>query len=84
MNRSITLLLLSVATVFISRRPVPAAGEIAASAKPGVADSAQSGARPDSVLWIEMRNVDMHINPRSVMRIKSLRGQVTTDSESIA
>ena len=31
---------------------------------------------PDSLLWIEMRNVDLHINAQNVMRIRSLRGQV--------
>jgi hypothetical protein len=32
----------------------------------------------DSMLWIEMRNVDMHINERNVMRVRSLRGQVVS------
>lgn len=85
MHRSITLLLIGVMTVLISRRPVPAASEFTLSARQSAADSAQPRTGPDSLLWIEMRNVDLHINPRSFMRIKSLRGQVvTTNPGSIA
>jgi hypothetical protein len=32
----------------------------------------------DSILWIEMRNVDLHINERNVMHVRSLRGQVVS------
>jgi hypothetical protein len=35
-------------------------------------------AAADSVLWIEMRNVDLHINERNVMHVRSLRGQVVS------
>jgi hypothetical protein len=39
----------------------------------------------DSALWMEMRNVDLHINPRSAMHVRSLRGRVvTTTADSIA
>src|SRR5437764_8264650 len=38
----------------------------------------------DSILWIEMQNVDLHINPRNAMRIRSLRGQVMTKPGTIA
>jgi hypothetical protein len=39
----------------------------------------------DSLLWMEMRNVDLHIDQRSAMRVKSLRGQViTTEPGAIA
>jgi hypothetical protein len=32
--------------------------------------------RGDSVLWMEMRNVDLHIDARSVMHMRTLRGEV--------
>src|SRR4051794_28068570 len=38
----------------------------------------------DSILWIEMQNVDLHINPRNAMRIRSLRGQVMTKPGTVA
>jgi hypothetical protein len=31
----------------------------------------------DSAQWVEMRNVDLHIDAQSVMRLRSLRGEVT-------
>jgi hypothetical protein len=31
---------------------------------------------PDSMLWIEMRNVTMHLDSRATVRIRRLRGQV--------
>ena len=31
---------------------------------------------PDSVLWMEMRNVDLHIDERQVMHMRVMRGQV--------
>jgi hypothetical protein len=30
----------------------------------------------DSTLWVEMRNVDLHIDAHAVMRVRSLRGEV--------
>jgi hypothetical protein len=39
----------------------------------------------ESALWIEMRNVDLHINARNAMRVRSLRGEVIpTTAGSIA
>src|SRR5437879_4831152 len=39
----------------------------------------------DSLLWMEMRNVDLHIDARSAMRVGSLRGQVIpTEAGTIA
>src|SRR5579864_1127157 len=38
----------------------------------------------ESLLWMDMRNVDLHIDVRNVMRVRSLRGQVvSTHSDSI-
>jgi hypothetical protein len=35
-----------------------------------------ASAPADSLLWMEMRNVDLHVDPRNVMHVRSLRGQV--------
>lgn len=42
------------------------------------ASGAPAPAIADSVLWMEMRNVDLHINERNVMHVRSLRGQVVS------
>lgn len=34
----------------------------------------------DSTLWVEMRNVDLHIDSQAVMRVRSLRGEVIPDT----
>ncbi|HEY9228093.1 MAG TPA: hypothetical protein VIP11_15660, partial [Gemmatimonadaceae bacterium] len=39
----------------------------------------------DSVLWMEMQNVDLHIDAKSAMRVRSLRGEVvSTEPGTIA
>lgn len=39
----------------------------------------------DASLWMDMRNVDLHIDPKNVMHVLSLRGQVVpSDAGSIA
>ena len=40
--------------------------------------SVTTGAPGDSSLWMEMRNVDLHIDSRSVMHVRSLRGRVVS------
>jgi hypothetical protein len=47
---------------------------------PAARESAGRPARDDSTLWIEMRNVDLHINARQVMRVRSIRGQVVSST----
>jgi len=38
----------------------------------------------DSILWIEMRNVDLHVDPQNAMRVRSLQGEVVTKPGVIA
>ena len=38
-------------------------------------------AAPDSLLWIEIRNVTMHLDERATIRVKRLRGQVRSTSD---
>ena len=47
-----------------------------------VTDSLRSRAGEDSLLWMEMRSVDLHVNQRSAMRIRSLRGQIVTTTHT--
>jgi hypothetical protein len=80
---SFALLLFSVTAAVISRPHTVVRAEFGAALS--ASDSARTRAGQDSLLWMEMRNVDLHINPHDVMRIKSLRGQVrTTEPGSIA
>src|SRR5690349_3867959 len=45
----------------------PSRGSLAPAAAPDVMDS---------TLWMEMRNVDMHIDEQHLLHMRSLRGQV--------
>jgi hypothetical protein len=47
------------------------------TAIPIAATSVPVAPSPDSLLWMDMQNVDLHINAKSVMHVRSLRGQVT-------
>ena len=38
-------------------------------------------AAPDSLLWIEIRNVTMHLDERATIRVRRLRGQVRSTSD---
>ena len=51
---------------------------------PSATRRAASGTDGDSILWMEMRNVDLHIDRQNAMRVRSLRGQVLTKPGTIA
>jgi hypothetical protein len=76
MRRSCTILLFGVAAVALDRRPAASVDVRRGDAPPSATASARQGAARDSALWIEMRNVDLHVDARSAMHIRSLRGQV--------
>ena len=42
--------------------------------------SARSAASPESPLWIEMRNVTMHLDERATIRVRRLRGEMVSTS----
>jgi hypothetical protein len=46
--------------------------------RPRVAGSPTAAARPDTLLWTEMQNVDLRVNATTAMHIRALRGQVVT------
>src|SRR5690606_37804936 len=48
--------------------------------RPAPEARAPAGA-PDSLLWIEIRNVTMHLDERATIRVKRLRGQVRSSSD---
>jgi hypothetical protein len=70
MRRSYTILLSTVAAVTFAWRAATSVVAPAHAASPSVR------AGRDSALWIEMRTVDLHIDARSAMHIRSLRGEV--------
>jgi hypothetical protein len=76
MRRSFTILLFTVAAVTLAWRPATSVGASEREGSPRAMTSARVHAGSDSLLWVEMRNVDLHVNARSAMRIRSLRGQV--------
>ena len=51
---------------------------------PSVTGRTTSRSGSDSTLWIEMRNVDLHIDQRNAMRVRSLRGEVLSKPGTIA
>ncbi|MEO8623184.1 MAG: hypothetical protein ABI625_19060, partial [bacterium] len=52
---------------------------------PSAPSSVEATLPNDSLLWMDMQNVDLHINAKSVMHVRSLRGQVTpTQAGTIA
>lgn len=64
----------------------PGAGITSLAARPLAQEpTAPARAPSDSTLWVEMRNVNLHIDSQSVMRVRSLRGEViSTTAGSIA
>jgi len=75
MRRSLALLLV-VVTVGLGWRPITPVRVSSLDASPSTAGAARLRTEQDSVLWMEMRNVDLHINARSAMHVRSLRGRV--------
>src|SRR4051812_47949809 len=82
MRRLLALLLTTVTVVPLAWQQTTLARAAVMRATPSATRVAASAA--DSILWIEMQNVDLHINPRNAMRVRSLRGQVLTKPGTIA
>src|SRR4051812_12952715 len=71
MRRPLAFLISGVAAVSLGWPP--SAAVHGAAPAPSIARPRADSAH---LLWMEMRNVDLHIDPRNAMRIRSLRGQV--------
>jgi len=73
------VLLLVLIVLAANGRPADAvqatAGDSAAPRQQAPAARAEPPS-PDSALWLEMRNVDLHIDRRGVLHVERLRGQV--------
>lgn len=83
MRRPIALLLAAVTAVpLLWQQTTLALPALMRPASP--ATRVASSAAADSILWIEMRNVDLHIDPKNAMRVRSLQGQVMTKPGVIA
>jgi hypothetical protein len=71
MRHPFTLLLCGVVGLAVSATPTTPAP--ASVSRGGSNARAEAG---DGPLWMEMRNVDLHINAHSAMHVRSLRGEV--------
>ena len=83
MRRLLALLLTTVTAVALAWQQTSLARAAVMRATSSTTD-ARAATAADSILWIEMQNVDLHINPRNAMRIRSLRGQVMTKPGTVA
>jgi hypothetical protein len=78
--------LLACALLVCSIGATAPASQTGATADRAAGPSAGSGVPPDSILWIEMRNVTMHLDERATVRVRRLRGEVvstTTGSPAV-
>ena len=78
MRRMLALLLTTVTAVALAWQQTSLARAAVMRATSSTTD-ARAATAADSILWIEMQNVDLHINPRNAMRIRSLHPGVTVD-----
>jgi hypothetical protein len=76
MRRPLSFLISGVIAVVLAWRPVTAVRAAMLHGAPSVHAAARPRSDSVHVLWMEMRNVDLHVDPRNAMRIRSLRGQV--------
>src|SRR5258705_4438949 len=84
MRRLLALLLTTVAAVALAwqQTTLARAAGMRDTSSANRADTAATAA--DSILWIEMRNVDLHIDPKNTMRVRALQGRVVTKPGVIA
>jgi hypothetical protein len=84
MRRMLALLLTTVTAVALGWQQTTLARAAVMRVTSRATSTSAATANRDSILWIEMQNVDLHINPRNAMRIRSLRGEVLTKPGTIA
>src|SRR4051795_3117980 len=84
MRRAFAFLLLVVAAVAVAWQQTSLARAMGMRAPSNATRVAETNAAADSTLWIEMRNVDLHIDPTNAMRVRALQGQVVTKPGVIA
>lgn len=84
MRRALAFLPLAVAAVAVAWQQTSLARAMGMRAPSDATRLAETHAAADSNLWIEMRNVDLHIDPTNAMRVRALQGQVLTKPGVIA
>lgn len=84
MRRPLTLLLTTLGALALAWQHTALARAAIHRDAPSTTGRAATRAGSDTVLWMEMRNVDLHINRKNAMRVRSLRGQVLTKPGAVA
>ena len=84
MRRALAFLFLAVAAVAVAWQQTSLARAMGMRAPSRATHVAGATPAADSTLWIEMRNVDLHIDPKNAMRVRSLQGQVVTKPGVVA
>ena len=84
MRRAFAFLLLTVAAVAVAWQQTSLARAMGMRAPSSATHVAAATSAADSTLWIEMRNVDLHIDQTNAMRVRALQGQVVTKPGVIA
>jgi hypothetical protein len=84
MRRPLAFLISGVAVLSLAWPPSAAIRAAASGKTPPAIASLPPRADSMHPLWMEMRNVDLHIDPRNAMRVRSLRGEVLTKPGAIA
>ena len=84
MRRAFAFLLLTVAAVAVAWQQTSLARAMGMRAPSSATHVAAATSAADSTLWIEMRNVDLHIDQTNAMRVRALQGQVVTKPGGIA
>jgi hypothetical protein len=76
MRRPLAFLISGVTALSLAWPPSAAIRAAASGKTPPAIASLPPRADSMHPLWMEMRNVDLHVDPKNAMRIRSLRGQV--------
>lgn len=84
MRRPLAFLLMALSGLAVAWQQTSLARAAMNRDAPSAARHAASDAGGDSILWMEMRNVDLHVDPRNAMHVRSLRGEVLTKPGTIA
>ncbi|MBW8770617.1 MAG: hypothetical protein JF589_12725 [Gemmatimonadetes bacterium] len=84
MRRTLAFLALAVAAVAVAWQQTSLARAMGMHATSSATHVAETTVAADSTLWIQMRNVDLHVDPQHAMRVRALQGQVVTKPGVVA
>lgn len=77
-GKNMTRQLLAVVTVLLVVRAGAARGSTGIVSTRQVRSVAQLSTPPESLLWMEMRNVKLHLDERATLRVRRLRGEMVS------